>query len=38
MSDGKLNFIEERKTDYKKVICLGKTFNSDEERREYFRR
>lgn len=37
MSDGKLNFIEEDKTKYGKVTCLGKTFNNDEERREYFR-
>ena len=37
MSDGKLNFIEEKNTNYKKVICLGLTFKSDDERREYFR-
>jgi len=38
MNDGKLNFIEEKKADYKKVICLGLTFKNDEERREYFRK
>ena len=37
MSDGKLNFVEERKTGYKKVTCLGLTFKNDDERREYFR-
>ncbi|MFH0736765.1 MAG: DNA methyltransferase [bacterium] len=37
MSELKLNFEEENKPVNKPVICLGLTFNNNEERREYFR-
>ncbi|WP_214805992.1 DNA methyltransferase [Exiguobacterium sp. s46] len=32
-----LFFSSEAKTDNQKVVCLGLTFNNDEERRDYFR-
>jgi DNA modification methylase len=37
MAYGKFNFLEEKRANYGKVICLGKTFNNEDERKEYFR-
>jgi len=36
MNIQKLNFIENQKETNKPVICLGKKFSNDEERRKYF--